>query len=304
MEYLPYSETPVVELRDNAVRDAGLRLLIKREDLNHESVSGNKWWKLKYNIQKAKELGKTGVLTFGGAFSNHIYATAAAAACTGLRSVGIIRGEETYPLNGTLAFARSCGMTIEYLQRSAYRQKSEVSFQRETEQRYPDYYIIPEGGTNELAVKGCREFAALLHDIPFDHLYLAVGTAGTISGLISNTSGKKSITGVAVLKNGGFLRDTISELMAPYHQRDLPTWSLETEMHHGGYAKVSSELISFVQRMDTGHQLPLDPVYTGKMLFAVFEHIRTGRFRRGDTILAIHTGGLQGAPSIMEKFSR
>jgi 1-aminocyclopropane-1-carboxylate deaminase len=293
-ELLSYSATPVQEIHLPLLRDAGVQLLIKREDLNHPFVSGNKWWKLKYNLEEALLLNKK-ILTFGGAYSNHLYATAAAADELWIESVGIVRGELTLPLNNTLAFAEGKGMKLEYVSREKYRSKTSHEFIEELKERFGDFYSIPEGGTNSLAIKGCIEFTAQLKIITHDYLMLPVGTGGTIAGLILGSEGKHRIIGVSVLK-GEFHKDEISQLLKAETKSDEPygNWSMLTSYHHGGYGKVTRELIAFMQEMREGHNLPLDPVYTGKLLWAVMEEVKKGSFARGTTILALHTGGLQG----------
>lgn len=287
---LRYKPTPVQEIHDEIFHRAGVRLLVKREDVNHPLVSGNKWWKLLYNLAEAQRLGMKTVLTFGGAYSNHIYATAAAARELGLNSIGIIRGEETLPLNSTLQFADDQGMQLQYISREAYRQKNDGAFHEELYQQHGDVYIIPEGGTNALAVKGCVEFAQTLHDIAFDYVCLAAGTGGTMAGLIDGLDSSKRIVGVSVLK-GDFLKAEVAGLVKP---GAADNWSILTAYHHGGYAKTTPELLAFMQRIEQDHHLPLDQVYTAKMLWAIMHEAARGAFERGTTILAIHTGGLQG----------
>jgi 1-aminocyclopropane-1-carboxylate deaminase len=302
---LQYSPTPIQEVNNNALDRAGVRLIVKREDLNHPLISGNKWWKLKYNIQHASSTSHKTILTFGGAFSNHIYATAAAAAEEGLQCIGIIRGEETLPLNPTLRFATDQGMLIQYVSRERYRSKHEESFQEELHQRFGAFYMIPEGGTNLLAVKGTAEFAAKeLKNIQFDHLCLPVGTGGTMAGLIVGLEGTREIIGVSVLKNGAFLNDEIAQLMEKYNQSVYGNWRLLTSYDHGGYARVNRALIDFIAMMKITHDLPLDPLYTGKLLWAVMKEVENGTFKRGSTVLALHTGGLQGSSTILNRYEQ
>jgi 1-aminocyclopropane-1-carboxylate deaminase len=264
-------------------------VIVKREDLNHPFVSGNKWWKLKYNLEEAFKCGKPTVLTFGGAYSNHIYATAAATHELGLKSIGVIRGEETLPLNETLVFAKSRGMEIHYVSREVYRTKSSPEFIRALHEKFGDFYLIPEGGTNELAVKGCAEFASTLNDeIDFDFLCLPVGTGGTIAGMIEGLNESKMIIGFPVLKGAEFLEEEIRK----YTSRK--NWRLVYDYHVGGYAKTNAQLMTFLNEFEHAHQIPLDPVYTAKMMFGVLDLIRKNFFPHGSTILALHTGGLQG----------
>jgi 1-aminocyclopropane-1-carboxylate deaminase len=292
---LIYHSTPVQEIHSKLLDKAGVRLLVKREDLNHPFVSGNKWWKLKYNLAEAHARGKSTVLTFGGAFSNHIYATASAAKEHHLSSIGIIRGEETLPLNATLSFAQQNGMHVHYVSREAYRQKNDTDFIGSLTETYGDVYLIPEGGTNLLAVKGCAEFAMQeLASAAFDQLYLAVGTGGTMAGVIAGFEGTKKIVGIPVLKNADFLHDSIQQFLQAFAGTTYHNWSLLTNYHHGGYAKTTKGLLDFIAGMKNIHNLPLDHVYTGKLMWAVMKELECGSFSRGTTVMILHSGGLQG----------
>jgi 1-aminocyclopropane-1-carboxylate deaminase len=295
---LYYHATPQQIIIDFVLEKAGIQLIVKREDLNHPFISGNKWWKLKYNLQKAIRSGQETVLTFGGAYSNHIYATAAAAKEVGLKSIGIIRGEETLPLNPTLTFAREQGMSLHYVTRENYRAKTNPVFIKQLHEKFGNFYLIPEGGTNELALQGCAEFATQKLGRDFDYLCLPAGTGGTIAGIIAGLEGEKEIIGVSVLKNGDFLRDDITQLVRSFSGKNYGNWSLLTSYDHGGYAKVTGSLLDFIAMMKVLHNLPLDPLYTGKLLWAVMKEAEHGTFKRGSTVLALHTGGLQGATAI------
>lgn len=290
-----YRKTITHEIHSQLFEQSGLRLLVKREDQNHPFVSGNKWWKLKYNLEEARRFDQSTLLTFGGAYSNHIYATAAAAKETGLKSIGIIRGEEVLPLNHTLAFAESCGMKLYYVSRSAYRQKTETTFIQQLHDQFGDFYLIPEGGTNELAIKAVAEFAsALIHEIDFEYLCLPVGTGGTMAGFVRGFAGRKNIVGFSVLKGGGFLNDEVKKLA----RDSFDNWHIMENYHFGGYAKFTDELIDFMKETESQHQLPLDQVYTAKMMFGILDLIEKNFFKRGSTILMLHTGGLQGRKGI------
>jgi 1-aminocyclopropane-1-carboxylate deaminase len=291
---LTYSQTPIQEIDHPEAIRAGVRLLIKREDLNHPYVSGNKWWKLKYNLEEAKRQNYQMLLTFGGAFSNHIYGTAGAAHASGLKSIGVIRGEEVLPLNHTLSFAHERGMRLEYLSREEYRQKNSDHIIDRLSEKFGRFYLIPEGGTNAFAVQGCEEWGRELLKTEFDHLILPIGTGGTMAGLIAGLEGKRKIAGISVLKGGEFLQADVCELLKKKSENIYGNWQVLTSYHHGGYAKVTEPLLAFTTEMWQRHRLPLDPVYTGKLLWAVVDMIKEGWFGRGSTILALHTGGLQG----------
>ncbi len=291
MAQLSYKETPVQELKSAILERARIRLLIKREDLNHPHASGNKWWKLKYNLEACVRSDHDTLLTFGGAYSNHIFATAAAAHELGLKSIGIIRGEETLPMNHTLSFANEKGMVLKYVLREDYRNKTEENFIEKLHEQFGNFYLIPEGGTNELAIKGCEEFAKALHsEIHFDYLCLPVGTGGTIAGMIQGTDRMKNVLGFSSLKGGGFLETEINKLL----KQQTNHWRLITDYHFGGYGKSTDELVSFTNQMKSEFHLPLDVVYTSKMMYGILDLVKKGHFEKGAIVLAIHTGGLQG----------
>ncbi len=280
--------TLIQELHDPLWSDKQIRLLIKRDDLIHPEISGNKWRKLKYNLIAAKEQNKDTLLTFGGAYSNHIYALAKAGEEYGFKTIGFIRGEEHVSLNPTLQSAKDWGMEFHYVNRSQYRNKSDEEFLSELKIQYPTAYIVPEGGTNEHALKGCTEMVDEI-DIDFDVIACACGTGGTISGIIQGLNENQQALGIPVLKGAAFLIEEIKELTGTNEN-----WELNPDYHFGGYARINDELLDFIRGFYEQHQILLDPVYTGKLLFAIFDLIRKDCFTPGSTIVAIHTGGLQG----------
>jgi 1-aminocyclopropane-1-carboxylate deaminase len=283
---LTYSDTPIEEIQHQIISNAEVSLFIKREDLNHPLVSGNKWWKLKYNLKEALAQGKDTLLTFGGAYSNHIYATAGAARELRLKAVGIIRGEEEHSVNPVIQFARDAGMKLHFVSRESYRQKNEEAFVKTLQQEFGDFYIIPEGGSNELAVEGVQEFAAQLRG-KFDFICCPVGTGGTLAGLVNGFRGLGTVVGFSVLKGGSFLNEEVKKLGARYDN-----WTIQTEYDFGGYAKSTPWLSSFVQDFKKTHGIPIEIVYTGKMMAGVFDLLKKGYFKRGSRILVIHTGGI------------
>lgn len=266
-----------------------INLAIKREDLIHPLVSGNKFRKLKYNLLQAKKQGHSQLLTFGGAFSNHIAAVAAAGKMHQFETIGIIRGEELATeinQNPTLRLARDSGMQLQFISRDAYRNKMAPEFISQLEQQFGDFYLIPEGGTNSLAVKGCEEILTPA-DGEFDFICCAVGTGGTISGLINKALPHQKVLGFPALK-GDFLTEEIRKFAT------VDNWRLISDYHFGGYGKVSLELIGFINDFYLKTQIPLDPIYTGKLVFGVMDLIQKKYFPKGSKILMIHTGGLQG----------
>ncbi|NEM99549.1 1-aminocyclopropane-1-carboxylate deaminase/D-cysteine desulfhydrase [Pontibacter burrus] len=293
-------QAPLQQLQHPLLQKHHIELWVKREDLLHPHISGNKWRKLKYNLQEAKAQGKQTIVTFGGAYSNHIAATAAAGAEFGFKTIGMIRGEEHLPLNPTLAFATEQGMELHYIAREAYRLKNEPKFLAELSANYSQPYIVPEGGTNQLAVKGCTE---IIDDITidFDVICCASGTGGTIAGIIAGLKGQRQVLGFPALKGGDFLRDEIEQLVYNYSGQHYGNWQLITDYHFGGYAKVKPELLQFIREFQEQHHIPLEPVYTGKLFYGLFYLISKGYFPEGTRIVAVHTGGLQGNAGFRER---
>lgn len=266
-----------------------ITLYIKREDLLHAEVSGNKFRKLKYNILKAKQQGCDTLLTFGGAYSNHIAATAAVGRIFGIKTIGVIRGDELadkYRENQTLYKAEQDGMVFEFLSREQYRHKTDVEFINGLKQKYGSFYLIPEGGTNGEAIKGAEEILKE-EDAEFDVVCTAVGTGGTIAGIINRSFENQYVLGFPALK-GSFLLEDIRKFVSKTN------WDLILDYHFGGYAKYNEELLHFIKTFEEQTQIRLDPVYTGKMLYGIIDLISKGFFKKGTKILAIHTGGLQG----------
>lgn len=273
--------------------EKGVSVYLKREDLLHPEVSGNKFRKLKYNIKEAISQKQHTVLTFGGAYSNHIAATAATGKLYKLKTIGVIRGEElgkdiqkTLQENPTLKFAASCGMEFEFISRSEYREKDSEEMLQKLQKKFSSFYLVPEGGTNALAIKGCEEILTK-EDRAFDIICCPVGTGGTISGIINSSSVDQKILGFPALK-GDFLICEVKKLT------EKNNWELTIDYHFGGYAKVNSELINFINNFRLRYGIALDPVYTGKMMYGVFDLIDKGNFPENTRILAVHTGGLQG----------
>ncbi len=272
---------------------ADLTIDIKRLDLTHPLISGNKFYKLKHNIRFALDHGYQQLLTFGGAYSNHISATAAAGQLLGIPTIGIIRGDELahQMLNPTLQQAQANGMELHFVSRDDYRRRHDPEYQQALQQQFPQAYIIPEGGTNALAVEGCKDILSASDLGNYDVICCAVGTGGTIAGLIEASTTQQIILGFPALK-GDFLAQDIQ------HWTDKINWQLISDYHFGGYAKVTAELLTFIEQFETDHGVPLEPIYTGKMLFGLSELIQQGYFAKGTRILVIHSGGLQGKTSL------
>lgn len=273
----------------NLPNTSGVNLFIKRDDLLHPIISGNKFRKLKYNLQEAKTTNQHTLLTFGGAFSNHIVAVAGAGKEYGFRTIGIIRGEELESKieeNPSLKLAASLGMRFKFVDRVFYRNKDTNAFIVRLKQEFGSFYLIPEGGTNALAIKGCEEILSE-ETVSFDYVCVAAGTGGTVSGIINSSAAHQKIIGFSSLK-GDFLTNDISKFVTKSN------WHINCDYHFGGYGKVSDDLIVFINQFYSEQKIPLDPVYTGKMMYGIFDMIQKGQFSKGSDILAIHTGGLQG----------
>ena len=267
----------------------GVKITVKRLDLVHPQISGNKFFKLKYNFLDARRQGFKKVLTFGGAYSNHIAAAAYAAHAGGFASAGMIRGEElaARPLNPTLQTAQQFGMQLRFISREQYRQKHTAEFLAQLQADYPEHYVIPEGGTNALAIQGCREILTENDLNNFDLICCAAGTGGTIAGLIEASLPRQRILGFSALK-GLFLNDDVAKLTAKTN------WEIIDDYCCGGYAKTTPELLQFIRLFEAEHFLPLEQIYTGKMLFGISQMIQRGEIASDQRVLIIHSGGLQG----------
>ncbi len=278
-------------------------LCIKREDQLHDTVSGNKFRKLKYNFKEAQKLGVDTIVTFGGAYSNHIAATAALGKIMGLQTAGIIRGDElakdldkTLAENYTLRFASNEGMHFKFVSRTAYRQKTDNHFLDTVRAKFGPCYIIPEGGTNDLAIKGCEEILNA-DDQHFDVICCAVGTGGTIAGIINSTHPNQTVLGFPALK-GDFLNSEIRKYTPKTN------WRLIDGYQRGGYGRLDEEGVAFINTFYEQHEIVLDPVYTGKMMYGIFDMIEKGMFSKNTRILAVHTGGIQGIMGMNETLKK
>ncbi|GLU55680.1 1-aminocyclopropane-1-carboxylate deaminase [Dyadobacter frigoris] len=290
---VPSLPTPLQEISDTVILRAGIRLFIKRDDLIHPTVSGNKWRKLKYNLQQAKSKGATTLLTFGGAFSNHLYATAAAGKYSGFETIGIVRGENPgEKKSSTLKFCEEHGMKLHYVSREEYKLRNSEDYLSYIKQQFGNPFTIPEGGTSEFALKGVEEMTVevdqQLGRIP-DYYAVAAGTGGTAAGILSAGA---HVLAFSALKGGSFLENDILNLGGENDKRGQ--LKLFTDYHFKGYAKYTQELLDFILMFKKQHGIQLEQVYTGKMLFGLYDLIEKGYFKTGDCIVAVHTGGLQG----------
>lgn len=269
--------------------DSPVQITIKRLDQIHPHISGNKFFKLKHNLLEAQKQAAKKIITFGGAYSNHIAAAAYAAHLFSFESIGIIRGEELAdkPLNHTLSKAQHFGMQLQFFSREKYRQKDTEAFLQQLKKEHPDAYIVPEGGSNALAILGCQEILTDDDRKNYDVICCAVGTGGTILGLIEASSTHQKILGFSALK-GDFLQKEIAL------KTTKSNWKITDDYCFGGYAKTTVELFTFIQNFEQQYQIPLEQIYTGKMLFGLLNLIENNHFAKNTRILVIHSGGLQG----------
>ncbi len=288
--------SPIEQLEEPLYEKMGVQVFVKREDLIHPLISGNKWRKLKYSLQKAAEEGKQHMVTFGGAYSNHVLATAVAAQELGLQASAIIRGEDQH--NEVLNYCKSVGMKLHFVDRLSYTDKNECLarlFKGNTE-----IFVIPEGGASPEGVQGCEEILAENTE-SFDHIFCAAGTGTTASGLYSYIQKNKLNTTlhvVPVLKNGDFIQNEIAN-----HISIKERFTLHIGYHFGGYAKSTTELLRFIIGFYHSNQILLDQVYTGKMVFGLHDLIAKRYFAPSSRILWLHTGGLTGLHGIKKELA-
>jgi 1-aminocyclopropane-1-carboxylate deaminase len=300
----PRPPSPLVELQSAIFDRRHLRLLVKRDDLLHPHISGNKWRKLKHNLLEARRLGAKKLITFGGAYSNHLAAVAAAGVEFGFSTLGIVRGERVEPLNPTLKYVEKCGMELMYVSRTNFRKKSNTSILENLKINFEASYVIPEGGTNCLALPGVAELVdeieSQLGGLP-GYVCTACGTGGTLAGLVSGLKGRSMALGISVLK-GDFLKNEVANLLETCGEPARDNWQINIGFHFGGYAKFKPELIDFINHFKKTYGIPLDPVYTGKLFYAIFDLAEKGFFEKNATIVLLHTGGLQGVAGFNERF--
>lgn len=299
----PSIPSPLQLLQDPLFDKKQIQVYFKRDDLIHPAISGNKWRKLIHNIKAAE---KRSILTFGGAFSNHIAATAAACNNAGIESIGIIRGEESKRLNPTLTLASKNGMNLKFISREEYRKKNESDFLSQLKTEFNDPFIIPEGGSNNFGLKGCSEILEEI-DVDFNYIVSAVGTGATIAGISTSLKEDQKAIGIAVLKGAEYLSDEIETLLLDYTSAEKAASAkskikLMHDYHFGGYAKINAELIEFMNEFYTQQGIKTDAVYSGKSLYALFQLIKNDYFEKGDSIIYYHCGGLQGNKGIEDRY--
>ena len=288
--------SPVHQIKDQLFDERGLSVFIKRDDLIHPIISGNKWRKLKYLLKKARAENKTHLVTFGGAFSNHLLATAGAAALFGFKATGFVRGDEVD--NDMLFMCRLHGMNLIFIDRESYRNKHALFNRHFADDS--DAFFIDEGGASPEAAQGCSE---LVDELPeyYDHIFCACGTGTMAAGIINGLSNRQinsQMHCIPALKGGEFLRGDINNLLL-----NMREYKLHTDYHFGGYGKTTPELIAFIKTFVAKTGILIDPIYTGKMLYAIYDMAAKGQFAFGSKILAVHSGGIWGLLGMKNKFS-
>lgn len=291
--------SPLEKIETSLSQEYGVELWIKRDDLIHEAISGNKYRKLKHNLNHLKNNGFEELITFGGAHSNHIAAVAYLCKEKNFQCTGIIRGEQPKQLSPTLVEAQEKGMILKFVSRSDYRLKNDPAYLDQLKKNHPNAFIIPEGGANELGVKGCEEIILeCQHEVDFDYISVDCGTGATLAGMVRRLKPHQQAIGVQVLKADDFITPEVERL----NKTSLENFEVWTDYHFGGYAKYKSELIDFMRSFFKETGIKLDPVYTGKQFFAVMDQVEKGYFPNGSKIILTHTGGLQGIRGFEERY--
>lgn len=288
----PLEPAPLLKVIDPLFEEKSITLYIKREDQINPYIFGNKWYKLKYNLIEAERINKKTLLTFGGAFSNHIFAVAAAGKLFGFNTIGIIRGEEHLPLNPILKFALDCGMIINYISRTDYREKTHEGFIGKLHKVYGDFYLLPEGGSNSLAVKGCTEIPDTIK-IKYDYLCTACGTGGTIAGLIAGVNPGIKVLGFSVLKGGQFLNKNIDILLSSVNKRNADNKEMFFNYHFGGYARANNDLTNFIGDFERKNDYRPDRIYLAKILYGIYDLIRKDYFEKNKVIVVLNSSPVQ-----------
>lgn len=299
----PPVKSVIETIRSAIIDKAGVNLRVLRLDQCCPELSGNKWFKLKYNLLAAREQGLSRILSFGGCYSNHLHALALAGRRQGFETIAIIRGELPDPLNETLQDAADAGMQLHFVSRSDYRRRYDHDFLTLLERQFGPVYIVPEGGNNLLGAKGCCEILQPYLDESFDLVALPCGTGNTLAGVVASLPEQVRALGVAVLKGESFLNRDVSQLLAAMDTPIRQNWQIDFRFHAGGYAKCSKALAHFVKIFSRTY-FPIEPIYSGKLFFGLFEMMAAGEFARGTELLAVHTGGMQGLRGVQRKLDQ
>ncbi|MBL4608451.1 MAG: pyridoxal-phosphate dependent enzyme [Pseudomonadales bacterium] len=282
----------------------GVDLDVMRLDQIDEELSGNKWFKLKYNLIHAFENDYKRILSFGGYYSNHLHALAAAGKRFGFETIGVVRGEDPLKYGPTLQDISDYGMRLKYISRASYRDKTDSRLLSSLNAEFGDFYLVPEGGSNTLGVKGCKEIVSDLWEEPSrkpDYIVMGCGTGATLAGVVLGAQGRCKVFGISALKGAQYLHQNVLDLISGYSEYEGAepfafnnSWQIFHDYHFGGFAKLTPDLVRFMDAFSTATDLPIEPVYVGKALYAVHDLIREGIIPSGSRVLLIHTGGLQG----------
>lgn len=288
--------TPLQAIHHPFLKKYRVELFIKREDLVHPLISGNKWYKLKYNLVEARRQGFSRILSFGGAYSNHLHALAWAGHEFGFETIGVIRGELQETLNPTLSDASRWGMRLQPVTRGDYRRRHDREFIEALRTAYHPCYVVPEGGANSLALQGCAEIIASIDRQleAYDYLCVPCGTGATLAGMSLAAGAGVRLLGFSALKGYTQFESDVGALIAASGSPDPDNWQILDGFHCGGFGKLTGELVRFMLDWKRQTGVELEPVYTGKMLLGLFELLEGGFFRAGSRIVVVHTGGLQG----------
>lgn len=293
--------SPLIKLPFNHLHYPNIELWIKRDELLHPLISGNKWRKLKHQIYHAFTHDYEGILSFGGCYSNHIHALASAGHLFEFATHGIIRGESKNANNATLSKAQKLGMRLTFVNRLEYKRREQQNYLLELQEQFPCYFISPEGGSHPLALLGVSEMVdEILNQASFtpDYICCPVGSGGTLAGIARSIPEKTIALGISVLKSNYQLNSQV-EILIDNQQK--VNWNIEHNYHCGGYAKIPKKLQQFCHLFEKNYHIPLEPIYTGKMLYAINMMIDQGKFKDGSKIVLIHTGGLQGLAGLKER---
>ncbi len=293
--YLPFSNISFDELKSDLLSEKGIRLSVMRLDKIHPTVSGNKLFKLHFYVEACMASNHKTMLTFGGAYSNHLAATAFLCKEKGIKSIGIVRGEKPAILSHTLTQCKNDGMVLHFVSRNDYQNIETNNLTEQLKTTYGAFTYVPEGGFGNMGAKGAARIMDLLIDESTTHICTCVGTATTLAGLTLNCREELNVIAVPVIKN---MTDIENRIMQMTNNENRKKITIFNDYHFGGYAKYNNELISFMNQFYTQFNIPTDFVYTAKMMYAIFDKIKKDAFNYGSTIVCLHTGGLQGNDSL------
>ncbi len=296
------NQVPIEPFNHPLLLQHDVSIFIKRDDLLHSVVSGNKLYKLMLNLEQFKREDKKTLITFGGAYSNHLHATAFMGRRLGIQTVAIVRGEQLVPLNPTLKDCTDWGMIIEPVSRGLYRQKHQAPEIQSIIDKYPSPYVVPEGGANRLGVLGAAKMLDDVDQESLDIVVVACGTGVTMAGLISGCEPHVRVIGFPALKAEKWMGDEVRGWLGVITCANN-NWALQHGFHFGGYGKTKPDLLEFMGDMEAGYNLLLDPIYTGKAFYGLLKMIENGEIARGSNVLFIHSGGLQGRRGLSAKNS-